>query len=47
MMPNQCTDQPQMNEYFAALEVCKQLYGVNDEEYFNVSSTMANLFMNM
>lgn len=37
----------QMGEYFAALEVCKTLYGSNEEEYFNVSSTMANLFMGM
>ncbi len=37
----------QMAEYFAALEVCKTLYGSNEEEYFNVSSTMANLFMGM
>ncbi|GIL80432.1 hypothetical protein Vretimale_16125 [Volvox reticuliferus] len=37
----------QMAEYFAALEVCKNFYGVTEDEYFNVSSTMANLFMNM
>ncbi|GLI70820.1 hypothetical protein VaNZ11_015824 [Volvox africanus] len=37
----------QMAEYFAALEVCKNVYGVTEDEYFNVSSTMANLFMNM
>jgi hypothetical protein len=36
-----------MNEYFAALEAAKALYDVDGDAYFSVSSTMANLFMNM
>ncbi len=36
-----------MTEYFSALETCKSLYGTSEEQYFNVSSTMANVFMGM
>lgn len=36
-----------MTEYFSALEVCKTLYGTSEEQYFTVSSTMANVFMGM
>ena len=39
--------QATMTEYFAALEVCKSLYETSEEQYFTVSSAMANVFMGM
>lgn len=37
----------QMSEYFHMLEVCKQLFGVNDDNYYNVSTAVAGIMMGM
>jgi hypothetical protein len=36
-----------MSEYFHMLEVCKQLFGINDENYFTVSTAVASIMMGM
>ncbi len=36
-----------MSEYFHMLEVCKQLYGVTDDNYFQISSVVAAIMMGM
>ncbi|KAF5834777.1 hypothetical protein DUNSADRAFT_8418 [Dunaliella salina] len=36
-----------MGEYFHMLEVCKQLFGINDENYYQVSTAVASIMMGM
>eukprot|EP00798_Chlamydomonas_sp_ICE-L_P031723 gene31723-6924_t len=36
-----------MSEYFAVLEVCKALFGVNDDNYYTVSTAIAGIMMSM
>lgn len=36
-----------MSEYFHMLEVCKQLFGINDDNYYTVSTAVAGIMMGM
>ncbi|GFH16347.1 uncharacterized protein HaLaN_12745 [Haematococcus lacustris] len=36
-----------MSEYFHMLEVCKQLFGIDDDNYYTVSTAVAGIMMGM
>lgn len=39
--------QASMSEYFHMLEVSKQLFGINDDNYYTVSTAVASIMMGM